>query len=144
MVANHMLYHLPQIDIALREIRHVLKQDGRLVASTIGRSHLGELKALANEYAQKFDASSRNAELFGLETGLDQLQSVFCKVRTHPYLDKLVVTEAKPLADYIVSTGRGVAVQDRPVAFQQFLQKRIDLNGAISIGKDSGLFCATP
>ena len=77
VAANHMLYHVHQIDMALREIRRVLKQDDRLVASKIGRSHLGELIAFANEFDPKCDASSRNAELFGLETGLDQLQSVF-------------------------------------------------------------------
>lgn len=46
VIANHMLYHIPDLPRALAEIRRVLKPAGRFYASTIGREHMHELDEL--------------------------------------------------------------------------------------------------
>jgi SAM-dependent methyltransferase len=43
VVANWVLYHVPDLDLALREVARVLRPDGRLVAATFGEDHLREL-----------------------------------------------------------------------------------------------------
>jgi SAM-dependent methyltransferase len=43
VVANWVLYHVPDVDRAVREIARVLKPDGRLVAATLGTDHMVEL-----------------------------------------------------------------------------------------------------
>ena len=50
VIANHMLYHVPDRAGALSEIWRVLKPGGRLVASTVGEAHLRELKALVSRF----------------------------------------------------------------------------------------------
>jgi SAM-dependent methyltransferase len=45
-VAAWMLYHVPQVDLALRELARVLRAGGRLVAVTNASEHLRELKDL--------------------------------------------------------------------------------------------------
>lgn len=40
VIANHMLYHVPDRPKALAEIQRVLKPEGRLYASTVGNQHL--------------------------------------------------------------------------------------------------------
>ena len=42
----HMLYHVPDIERAARELRRVLRPGGTLLAVTGGASHLTELRAL--------------------------------------------------------------------------------------------------
>lgn len=50
-VAAWMLYHVPDLDLALSELRRVVRPDGRLVAVTNGREHMQELRRLAGEWA---------------------------------------------------------------------------------------------
>ncbi len=45
VVANHMLYHVPDRPQALAEIRRVLRSAGRVFATTNGGDHLQEIKA---------------------------------------------------------------------------------------------------
>ena len=48
-VAAWMLYHVPDLDGALRELRRVLRPVGRLVAATSSERNLGELWQLVGE-----------------------------------------------------------------------------------------------
>src|SRR5437870_10084242 len=43
VIANHMLYHVPDRPKALAEIRRVLKPEGWLYATTVGDSHMREV-----------------------------------------------------------------------------------------------------
>jgi len=51
VIANHMLYHVPDIDLALSEVRRVLKSGGKFYATTLGRDSLKELNEISLEYA---------------------------------------------------------------------------------------------
>lgn len=50
-VAAWMLYHVPDLDRGLSELRRVVRPGGRLVAVTNGRDHMQELRRLAGERA---------------------------------------------------------------------------------------------
>jgi SAM-dependent methyltransferase len=49
VVANWMLYHLPDLDAGLEEIKRVLRPGGRLIATTLGPGTNGELWAMLPE-----------------------------------------------------------------------------------------------
>src|SRR3712207_168217 len=66
VVANHMLYHVPDRAKALAEIRRVLRPGGRLFAATNGRNHLRELGKLINQFDPDPPAMIRT---FTLEDG---------------------------------------------------------------------------
>jgi len=147
VVANHMLYHVPDIPLALREIRRVLKPGGYLYAATNGQKHMFELGELArNLLPNTPDRERLNARFSGrfrLENGSDLLNPVFTNVRLARYEDALVITEVEPLVAYVLSSTRDFVESDAQIeAFRQMLAEQIAQSGAIRITKDSGLFIA--
>lgn len=51
VIANHILYHVPDRNKAFSEIRRILKPGRRFYASTNGRDHLRELRELVRAFA---------------------------------------------------------------------------------------------
>ncbi|MBI1814947.1 MAG: methyltransferase domain-containing protein [Deltaproteobacteria bacterium] len=142
VIANHMLYHVPDRDPAIAEIHRVLRAGGRLYAATNGHAHLRELDQLAAPFApatEMIDSATR----FGLETGLAQLQRRFGDVRALRYEDGLVVTDAEPLIAYIRSMSATATISKEALGkLRAHIDHEIAMRGAVRITKDSGLFVA--
>jgi ubiquinone/menaquinone biosynthesis C-methylase UbiE len=144
VIANHMLYHVPDRDKALAEIRRVLRRGGRFCATTVGRTHLKELGELVHRFDPRADPErGQAAESFLLENGEEQISTWFPQVAMHRYEDALAITEAEPLVDYVTSTITWADyVRDRPAEFSSFVERELALHGAIHITKDSGILVA--
>lgn len=145
VIANHMLYHVPDRHKALSEIYRVLKPNGRFFAATNGFNQLRELHELGARYELEtgFSANQMLRE-FNLENGQEQLAQFFPNLTMHRYEDSLEVTEVQPILDYILSTHS----PDEPLPTEklaevtQFLEQEIASKGAFHIEKDTGLFIA--
>jgi ubiquinone/menaquinone biosynthesis C-methylase UbiE len=143
VVANHMLYHVPDREKALAEITRVLRPGGVFMASTIGERHLQEISQLVS----RFDAQLQSwgklvADSFTLENGAAQLLSYFEKVSLRRYEDALIVTDAGLLAEYILS-GRLELTPELRLRFIEFVHQELAANqGNMQITKDSGVFIA--
>lgn len=139
VIANHMLYHVPDLPAALREFRRVLKPDGVLFAATNGAGHLREIDALYSAY-RGVDTRLGMSLSFTLERGGEALRPFFPDLRIVRREDSLRVDDAAALADYILSMDGDPAERPRLIAH---LQAAIDAaGGALHIGKDSGMFVA--
>ena len=137
VMANHMLYHVPDRPRALAEIRRVLKTGGHFYASTIGANHLRELEEIFP--GRGLDAGHNFS--FTLENGAEQLANLFSHVTLYRYDNALVVTEAEPLVAFYLSLSRNADMDESARAeLIKRVQERIDEHGAIHITKDSGLF----
>ncbi len=101
VIANHMLYHVPDISKALAGIRRVLTPDGCLFAATNGVSHMQEFHDLIRIFDSDYFGFSQS---FTLENGRDILKSHFEDVNLLRYENSLIVTEVMPLFDYLLST----------------------------------------
>lgn len=144
VIANHFLYHVPDRQRALSEIRRVLRPGGWLYASTIGVNHLLEISDLVTGFDPVIeDVFKSQDRSFTLENGEAQLRGWFSQVKVDCYPDSLLVTEVQPLVDYILSTVRFDQVKGRHPALAAFLSAHMVANGGvISIKKESGLFTA--
>jgi SAM-dependent methyltransferase len=145
VIANHMLYHVPERDQALAEIRRVLQPGGRLFATTGGERHLVELYELVQKFDKVVAADGWYLEPidFTLENGHSQLSTWFKSVQAQRYEDALVVTQAAPLVDYILSTVRLGLGEEHRHDLLKYIQAQLDANGgAIRITIDSGMFIA--
>ena len=111
VIANHMLYHVPDIPRALAEICRVLRPGAQFYASTVGLQHMIELRKLATSYEPSGELWQQlTAGPFNLENGLDQLQAHFAAVTLMRYEDDLLITEPEPLVEYILSSGNAASL----------------------------------
>ncbi len=142
VIANHMLYHVPDRPKAIAEIKRVLKPNGRSFATTIGKKHL---KKMADWLRQVNPGNTFESfgSPFTLENGLEQLKQFFSQVTISRYPDNLHVTEVKPIIAYIRSSIHATELSEDELAkLHQELQMELTQKGKIFITKDSGLFKA--
>ena len=88
VVANHMLYHVPDRPKALSEISRVLRSSGTLYATTNGE-HMHRRNRLDAAYPRPLSPpatpTSRTPPDFSLENGAEQLSPYFSHVTLQPY-----------------------------------------------------------
>jgi len=144
IIANHMLYHIPDRPKALAEMHRVLVRGGRLYATTVGQSHLRELYDLVFRVNAEGELKWWHEDNpFVLENGAEQLSPWFSDIEMRRYDDNLAITEIEPLVAYVMSSATGAALKgDRPAAFRALAQREISAHGEIRICKDSGMFLA--
>ena len=142
VIANHMLYHVPDRGKTLSQIRHTLKPGGRLYASTVGEGHMREIDELLAKFDPALEAPRWPIE-FTLENGGAQLADWFSSVELRLYEDSLQVTRAEPLAAYILSMSslkEELKTIERETTLVEFLQKELEIMGVIQITKAMGMF----
>jgi ubiquinone/menaquinone biosynthesis C-methylase UbiE len=150
ILANHMLYHVPNRPAAYAEFCRVLKPTGQLYAATISRDNMHELDALVSRVrpirSQSADAANPMSDRrlrtgFNLEHGAAELSQWFTSVTIHRYADALVVPEAESLVAYVRSTGR--LTEDELTRFQSHVEDVMQRHGPIRISKAVGMFEAS-
>lgn len=139
--ANFMLYHVPDRQKAIAEIRRVLKPDGVVLAATLGKEHMREYNQLV--YDILLDANLQRdiiGHAFGLENGEEQLRQSFGQVEMYLYEDSLRVTEVEPMVDYFLSLALPTITSEHVEKFTQAVRDIIQKDGAFVIYKHTGMF----
>lgn len=139
VIANMMLYHVPDIARGLSEVRRVLRRDGRFFCSTYGENGLGRF---IDDVLADLGSHMVQQDSFTLQNGEAQLKPFFSEVTRMDYTDELRVTDARDLADYIRSM-QGVSLSksaDDDELLNRLNARRQD--GAIRVLKEYGCFIA--
>ena len=105
VIANHMLFHVPDRPRALGELARVLRPGGAVRATTIGRDHVREVRELVPPPPDSQWARTR--ERFTIEQVEEELAPFFVAVEVElvPGPQDLEVTELEPLLDFVRSRG---------------------------------------
>lgn len=144
--ANYMLYHVPDVERALRELQRVLKPNGIMYALTNGANHMLTMYELAHTVDPSIAPHRIFAHPFSVQTGAEVLEPIFASVAYHPFDSELVVPDAQPIINYIasmISVPGETFVNEKEQALRATIAARIAAEGAIRIHKETGLFIAS-
>lgn len=156
VMANFMLYHVPDIDQAIRELKRVLKPGGKLITATNSQLSMEPLWKL-------HVGGQRNAGLpegivlrsvpnvrFSLENGSEFLRPHFEWFESNVLYDVLKFTNSQPLMDYYSSGFMKLGDIDKQIANEQwqsvydFVREQVDTllerDGCYSLPKIAGFF----
>lgn len=141
VIANHVLFYCDDLDAALKEIRRVLKTDGKLFASTYSREHMKEIRQLVQDFNPQIRLSEEPLyEVFGMANGEEKLKPFFSSVELRRYEDAIETEDAGCLISYILSChgNQNHLLVDHFREFKDYVTSRIQ--DGFHITKDAGLF----
>lgn len=134
VIANMMLYHVPDIAQALKEIRRVLKPEGRFYAATFGEH--GAVEAILAMLELPCSVNHR----FTLQNGHAQLAPYFQQVELYTREDALDITNLNDLIAYLRSMSGMTVLADIPDKRLLDVFSLHTKNGVLSLPKEYGLF----
>ncbi len=141
VIANHMLYHVPDLHKALSEIRRVLTLKGRFYASTNGLKHLREVGDIVRRVEPSYHEGLVPRDAFNLDHGGEDLLRWFSHVTMREIDDGLVITETEPLIVFILSLPvQSFMTDEKLQRLRESIDQDIKTHGAIRITKSTGIF----
>lgn len=135
VIANMMLYHVPDLSKALSEVNRVMKNDGIFYCATYGQN------TILSRVAELLDIETKDEDwVFTLQNGYDILKPFFKEVIRLDYEDSLNITDIDDLIEYIESLKgmHGIELMNREDIKEKLKSKMI--NGVIKIPKEYGMF----
>lgn len=140
VIANMMLYHVPDLKKGLAEVKRVLKKNGVFYCATYGEH--GILEYLCELFGKEEWIKQANHS-FTLQNGEDQLLAFFPAVERFDYLDSLAVTDVEDLADYIASLSSMTELSALPRETVISTLRQYKIDDVLHVPKEYGMFIAT-
>ena len=158
VLANHMLFHVPDIDKALSEIHRVLKPSGTVIAATNSQFNQPEFEQLFRRTYGLLGAIGPEIEPmkpvthnFYLEDAPRKLARHFFAVARYDFPSAFIFPSTQPVIDYINST-RAIREPQLPrqVSWDDFIsvlgdqvQRLINHFGELVVNKLAGVVVGT-
>ena len=132
-----MLYHVPDIEKGLREVRRVLKKGGVFYCATYGEHNFTDRLAEWFKLAGEDFKPNHN---FTMQNGKEILSGSFADITPLFHEDALHVMKADDLVEYLRSLASFKAVLDLPVQKIREVLKEHTAGGTIDLPKEYGMF----
>jgi len=145
VIANHMLYHVPDLPRALAETRRVLRPEGHFYATANGDAHIREIRMfmLQSGFGESNGAIGFRNGAFKLENGIELLSSWYSQIELRRFDCNLAVTEVEPIVAFILASVRPESIDEQKVkTLRALVAQELEEHGFVHITKDTGLFIA--
>lgn len=139
VIANMMLYHVPDLGKGLGEVRRVLKNGGVFYCATCGEN--GMIEYIGSLFSGYDVHTAVNAN-FTLQNGKEKLSPFFPEVDRDLYEDALFVTDVEDLVDYIFSLSGMTDLRKLPRETVREVLSRHMAGGVLRVPKEYGMFIA--
>jgi SAM-dependent methyltransferase len=159
VMANHMLYHVDDVDRSVGELRRVLKPRGLIAVATNSMNTMPELQVLMRRAivlltrsgAAQVRAPELPSDRFALENGTRVLSRHFFAVVRHDLPSDLVFSDVEPAMAYLESTRdlrepflpEDVVWDDVMMIMRQQINQLIKHLGELRITKQAGVLIAS-
>lgn len=134
VIANNMLYHVPDLSKGLLEVKRVLKKGGLFYSATAGE------KGIMEAVIEMLHLDCQYAHPFSLQNGREMLSQYFSKVERRIYEDSLEVTNIDDMVEYLYS---GISFCNlctmEKEEVKEILSKNM-VNGVLYLPKQPGMF----
>lgn len=150
-MAMHMLYHVPDVQAAIRELRRITKPDGTILASTNSSGSLAEIHdlldaSISSQLGRPVQAMS--ALSFTTQTGTALLSREFSSVTLRTHDLPLSIPTAQPVIAYVGSIREPVLARiGEPLDFDAVLgdigaqvEQVVQAEGSFRTTSRSGVF----
>ena len=137
VIANSMLYHVPNIECGIREVRRVLRNEGVFYCATYGENNFTDVLA---DWFELDGESFRPNHNFTMQNGEQKLKAAFTNVEAKYYEDSLHITNIDDLVDYLRSLVSLKAIIDLPSDRIYEILLRHSCDGTIELPKEYGMF----
>ncbi|MCR4991803.1 MAG: class I SAM-dependent methyltransferase, partial [Lachnospiraceae bacterium] len=137
IIANAMLYHVPDLNKGLKEVRRVLKKGGVFYCSTLGENNF--VDRLAEWFKLSGEEFNPNHN-FTMQNGTEKLNVAFDDVTPLFYEDSLHITEIEDLVMYLRSLSTFKTFLDLPEQKIRDILLEHEVGGAVDLPKDYGMF----
>ena len=137
VIANMMLYHVPDLGKGLSEVTRVLRNGGKFYCATYGEH--GIVPFIAN-LLKPYGVEDRVNKNFTLQNGKKILAQYFLSIEMLEYIDSLEVTNIDDMLDYIYSLSIMTEVSNikKDVVKKTLEQNMVD--GILKVPKEYGMF----
>jgi SAM-dependent methyltransferase len=142
VVANHMLYHVDDPQVALAEFARVLRPGGRLVVATNGADHLADFADVGAAVGRPDLAPGVTRLTFVAENGPALVARFFADVRVERYPCDLEVPAVEPVMAYVDSLSGAPLTSGQRAAARAYVEARIAEDGCFRVRKHTVLITA--
>jgi SAM-dependent methyltransferase len=141
VVANHMLYHVPDPSAAAKQLAGVLQRGGVLLAATNGPAHLREVDDMCAEVFGERE-QRKYSDRFGAHNGAAMLAPHFASVEWRAHDGDLVSTDPDDVLAYMRSYPPGDRATDAELdRLRTKIRGRFAAgDGALRITRQTGVF----
>lgn len=137
VIANMMLYHVPDLEKGLSEVRRVLSEGGYFYCATFGENGIIPYISGLLKDCGAADTTGKN---FTLQNGHNILTKYFSDVKRFDYEDRLEVTDIEDILDYIYSMSGILSIAGLERSEIKRVLEKNAVNGVLYIPKENGMF----
>jgi ubiquinone/menaquinone biosynthesis C-methylase UbiE len=146
VIANHMLYHVPNIEKVLAGAARLLINNGVFCATTNGAQHLREIWLWVSQaLPSRIDALEAFDSIYGfsLENGRGLLKKHFKEIEFIVREDELQITAVQPLVDFVASSSMMSKFEPNELKIlREYLENKLKQENLLRVTKNSGMFIA--